>query len=522
LPTLGRQEFTRSLRTPIYGEARARAVLLDAQVERLFAVLRGGGVDRRYVDRLIEKLCDDFLRQWIDGDREIRRKAESGLDPEMQSFVYTDLLEEESGRMQAGDRSSVVEHARELLDRAGVQSLEGEDFERLCWELQRTLLRAYRICGGEWEGDFTGQARDQEQSASPAPRAEERHAGGKMLSEVITAWIGDHEGKTWTPRTAKQIKGVIFSVFLPLVGDQWIGEVRREDIRKFREALERLPKRTEMVWRGRTAREVLELQPTPSGLSPKTVNKWIGFVAGFFKWAERMEYIDRNPASGMMRPTKRHEEREKRQPFTDEDLRRLFTAEFRRKTLDQGKFGKYWVPLLCLFTGARVSEMAQLRVGDVGERDGVPVLDIREGEGQTLKTATSARTVPIHSGLVALGFLDYVEEARSGSWARLFPELPEDGANGPGDSVSKFFGRWRRKVGIDDPKKVLHSCRHTVATRLKQADVQEHVIAELLGHEHEHISTGRYGKKLDVRNLADAVERLDYEKALRGLQGTRT
>ena len=72
-------------------------------------------------------------------------------------------------------------------------------------------------------------------------------------------------------------------------------------------------------------------------------------------------------------------------------------------------------------------------------------------------------------------------------------------------------------MGIRDRKKVLYSRRHTVASRLKQADVQEHVIAELLGHEHEHISTGRYGKKLDVQKLAEAVEQLDYEQALSGI-----
>jgi integrase len=48
---------------------------------------------------------------------------------------------------------------------------------------------------------------------------------------------------------------------------------------------------------------------------------------------------------------------------------------------------------------------------------------------------------------------------------------------------------------------------HTVAARLKQADVQEHVIAELLGHEHEHISTSRYWKKVDARRPRETVNR---------------
>jgi integrase len=51
--------------------------------------------------------------------------------------------------------------------------------------------------------------------------------------------------------------------------------------------------------------------------------------------------------------------------------------------------------------------------------------------------------------------------------------------------------------------------RHTFATRLKTADVQDHTISELLGHEVESITVGRYGKRLDVRKLRDAVQKLD-------------
>jgi len=40
------------------------------------------------------------------------------------------------------------------------------------------------------------------------------------------------------------------------------------------------------------------------------------------------------------------------------------------------------------------------------------------------------------------------------------------------------------------------------------------IIAELLGNENENITTGRYGKKVDVKKLAEALEKLDYGDAL--------
>lgn len=157
-------------------------------------------------------------------------------------------------------------------------------------------------------------------------------------------------------------------------------------------------------------------------------------------------------------------------------------------------------------------------MGDVGTRGEAPVIEIRAGDDQDLKTASSRRAVPIHSELVALGFLEYVEEARKRDWNWLFLELHTGGPNGPGGIVSKFFTRWRRKVGVDDPKKVFHSFRHTVIDRLKNADVQEHMIAEVVGHENDNITTGRYGQKPDVGKLAEMIERLDYGDALKGLR----
>ncbi len=105
---------------------------------------------------------------------------------------------------------------------------------------------------------------------------------------------------------------------------------------------------------------------------------------------------------------------------------------------------------------------------------------------------------------------------------RLFPELTKH-TNGYGDAVSKWFSRWlRREAKIEDRRKVLHSFRHTVATRLAHAGVPVHTIAELLGHEYakDATTTARVYAKEDpnmLRKLAEAVEKLDYRKALRAL-----
>ena len=99
---------------------------------------------------------------------------------------------------------------------------------------------------------------------------------------------------------------------------------------------------------------------------------------------------------------------------------------------------------------------------------------------------------------------------------RVFPDL-RNTRNGYGDAVSRWFRRWRLRYGVDDKRKVLHSFRNTVATRLKYADVQEFAIAELLGHQNESISTGSYATKLPVKRLAETVRKLDFGDALAAL-----
>jgi integrase len=76
------------------------------------------------------------------------------------------------------------------------------------------------------------------------------------------------------------------------------------------------------------------------------------------------------------------------------------------------------------------------------------------------------------------------------------------------DRLSKQLNGWLRKAGVVDEKKKFQSFRGTFATRLKNAGVHEHHIAELLGHENDNITTGRYGKKSELSTLLAAVSKL--------------
>ena len=106
----------------------------------------------------------------------------------------------------------------------------------------------------------------------------------------------------------------------------------------------------------------------------------------------------------------------------------------------------FWLPLLALFTGARLSELAGLKAPDVAHEELIGthclyiVPDVKAG--RRLKNKHSARAVPIHQQLFAVGFLDFVAAQRKtrGEEGWLLPEVSPDTTGA--SAFSKWFGRF--------------------------------------------------------------------------------
>jgi integrase len=224
-----------------------------------------------------------------------------------------------------------------------------------------------------------------------------------------------------------------------------------------------------------------------------------------------------NPADGLRIKKHRGDKRLKRSPFTDADLTTIFSSrQFLKQCSKRPE--RFWLPVCLLWTGARREEIAQLYLDDIRKQDGVWIFDIRANEErqQGLKNEASTRLVPVHSRLIKLGLLEYVEQTRATGALRVFPRL-EHGDNGFGDVVGKYFGRLLRQLGIIDPGKVLHSLRHTVITRLHSRGVPQNIAEALVGHAantvHGSVYVHRDGLPLSL--LQKGIEALDF-KAMTG------
>src|SRR3546814_12051732 len=97
-----------------------------------------------------------------------------------------------------------------------------------------------------------------------------------------------------------------------------------------------------------------------------------------------------------------------------------------------------------LLSGARPNEICQLRTSDIKRtKAGVWYMDVDDaGEGNSVKTEASRRRIPIHSELVRIGLLRFVNDrCKAGAEARLFPDRSEERRVGK-ECVSTCRSRW--------------------------------------------------------------------------------
>lgn len=118
-------------------------------------------------------------------------------------------------------------------------------------------------------------------------------------------------------------------------------------------------------------------------LNPKTVWNWITTYKRMFKFALDRDLIRKNPAANTMRKPSA-EESELRKLYAPEDIAAIFAAPMFKGFSGSGTAGyrdqpgtnvikdhKYWLPILALWTGARLGELTTLDKSEIKTVDGI-------------------------------------------------------------------------------------------------------------------------------------------------------
>lgn len=250
-----------------------------------------------------------------------------------------------------------------------------------------------------------------------------------------------------------------------------------------------------------------------------TQAKHIKAINAFFAWCIEAELLTQNPFRLIQLSRYRELMPRKKEPFTEEDLKALFSAK-RIAACDQPH--KFWVPLIAMFTGMRVNEISQLfrkdvRVERVRDTKGVEhtILCFEvtpHRKNQRIKTPYAQRLIPVHSMLLTLGFQEYLEDLDRLGADHLFPGLNWSG-DGPGRAMTQWFNakHRRQEAGIDVPTKTLHCFRHTINTLADRCSIPDSIMTSLNGHaDGEGVRARTYVARATLVERQQAIESLPF------------
>lgn len=324
-------------------------------------------------------------------------------------------------------------------------------------------------------------------SATPSPDR-------LMLFDLVELW-SSRGGRPPTPKSVDMWKRTV-GLFIEQNGDIPVSKITKRHVIALRDAL------------------------VADGRKSATVQNRINQLRSLFKHAIGLDLIATDPSEGVKAPETDDDDKE-RNPWSGEALTALFNSPVYTSGLNMlggGEAAAYFLPLLGLFTGARLNELGQLRPKDVyqaqyddefGTRKSTWVIRIvrDKADGLRLKNKSAIRRIPVHRELIRLGFIDLVNRAAERNQNRIFGDLAPDKYGTVTANWGKWFGRYIRKTcGVSDTRITYHSFRHSFKDICRALSIPEAVQDATTGH-----SDGRVARKYGFLDypLAPMVSAMD-------------
>lgn len=341
----------------------------------------------------------------------------------------------------------------------------------------------------------------------------ETAAAGETMVELFELYASQRVNEGLQRLDGVPQNRMVIGLFSSFVGPQRsVCSITTAEARDFRNILSKLPvnsgKQKQFARMG--IREISNISHTIpiKTLSPVTQARYLSTLSPFFNWLRSEGYAEHQPFDGLHQRILKG--KNPRPPFSTAQFNRILSSPLYAGYLDEGKEHlpgrvkagdwRHWFPLICMFTGARAGEVAQLRAEDVYQEYGVWVINIAEDEKTNQRTKSrKSRVVAVHSKLIELGFLEFCQKqtlrAAGDNCPFLFPELVVPSNMQFGDRPARWFRDYLVSIGIKTEGDGLgaHSFRHTMADELRKADyTDEEIGARVLGHSNKSVTSG-YG-----------------------------
>lgn len=490
----GKSEFKSSLKTKDLPEATRKLRAELARLEQEFAGIRNRMkhsfvMNELVVTRRITSLDDDtmdaiaatWLEQNLAADDYMRSLGEVGdMEEDIQQSLS--ILQPAYAR---GDITRVEPLARQFMGLLGIElSISDAEWRRLCLKLLEASLQSAQIRAKRLEGEVISTATVM--AAAPERLSPPTAQGGQSLTQILENWKSVADRR---PRTAGEMSSL----------------VRRFEAYSKHKPVKALTRQDGIGWRDHMREH--------DKVAPGTVKKNLGMVTSLLNFAMDEGAIAANPFARIKIPQPKTAP-VPRLPYSAGDIAQIFgSAIFVDRERPQGGGGEaaVWLPFIGAYTGARLEEIAQLRPEDLFQDKTYGwffhILDLEEG--QSVKTDSSRREVPVHPVLIKAGFIKYVAHIKKMRQAWLFPDLTPHVNGTHSGNWSKWWGRYaRKKIGIKDKRKVFHSLRHSFKTACRAAHIPEEVHDALTGH--SSASEGRSYGEQPLSVLRIAIDKISY------------
>jgi len=364
-----------------------------------------------------------------------------------------------------------------VLRKSGIRAdPDGEPCNLLHNYLRRAMAQTCRIRLARLDGDYTDRITDSLFfDVSPDQGVVAAQGVGPVAAREGSTSLDPDIVDRWSKERKVSAKGV---------------DKHRAVARWFHEYVGAIP--VEAI----TKRDVLAFKNkmVTLGVTAANANAKLSCLRTLLGYAVENDLLEANPADRVSVHDK-DKDRRKRKEFELPALHALFSspvyAANERPTMGRGE-AAYWLPLLALYTGARLEEIAQLRVSDVRKEaylDGDDrqqttwVICVMQEDGLSTKTANSERRIPVHPDLLRLGFVRHVEQCVAAGHDRLFPALTPNKYGRLGAKWGEWWSIYRRDVcGIADRRLVFHSFRHTFKYHARHVGMIEGVQRQIMGH----------------------------------------
>ncbi len=449
-----------------------------------------------------EKVQAYFKVQLVQYENWIDRR---GLSKNALECVRGEMLDHEGYLDMEMDTDQYLP-IRKFLRKSGLSGQDWQDSQPMMqMELRkgrRDLLRAV-LAAVERLEHYSYDDAPAIASATLAPAL----PASSQLGAAVDDFIAEHS-RQWVEKTIRQNRSYL-NILIEFFGpDRLLATITKQDASEVKKVLQALPasRNTKPKLKAMPLMQVIN-EPGHKKIAAKTINSHIQMFKMFFDWAERHGHAPHTLFEGMKVRKDKASESE-RKPFTPKQAQLIYIELAENPSGLVRKDSHKWGMLLGMFTGARLNEICQLDIADVKQDGDTWFLNITDegDETKSVKSQAGRRKVPLHSQLINLGFLDFVASRSNGT--RLFPDYSYSANGGYGRNL----GRWCNesflpKLGIKQPGLVFHSLRHTVVTRLGQANVPEPIIQCIVGHARSGVTQEVYLKEgYTLAQMRDAVE----------------